>query len=104
MRQIYDLLSQGLVTVGSRLITIGTGTHANNAQGMTLAPSAIRQVAHQFAACWCLHYFFRSASRVTSFSSIDSASSFFRRAFSASSSYSRFASGTFMPPNLLRHR
>ena len=46
---------------------------------MSFAQSAIRQVAHQFAACRCLHHFFRRASRVTSFSSTASASSFFRR-------------------------
>src|SRR5690606_9199489 len=47
---------------------------------------------------------FRRASLITSFSNICSASSFFSRMFSASSSLSRLASGTLMPPNLLRHR
>jgi acetolactate synthase-1/2/3 large subunit len=49
-------------------------------------------------------HFRRSASRVTSFSSNESASSFFSRVFSISSSFSRFASETLMPPNLLRQR
>ena len=41
---------------------------------------------------------------MTSFSSNCSDSSFFNRAFSASSSLSRLAFGTLVPPNLLRHR
>jgi hypothetical protein len=71
----------------------------------TLAPerlSALRP--HQQPARRCGHHFFRSASRVTSFSSIDSANSFFSLAFSVSSARRRLASGTLMPPNLLRHR
>ncbi len=41
---------------------------------------------------------------MTSFSNICSANSFYSRVFSASSSFKRLASGTVMPPNLLRHR
>jgi|GEM_PF-6957360 len=41
---------------------------------------------------------------MTSFSSTCTASSFFSRPFPVSSSFSRLASGTLIPPNLLRHR
>jgi hypothetical protein len=47
---------------------------------------------------------FRSAPRVTSFSSKDSASRFLSRAFSVVSSFNRLASETVIPPNLLRHK
>ena len=57
---------------------------------------------HHFASRWCGHHFFRSTSRVTSFSRRDSARSFLRWVFSVSSSFSRFASETLMRPNLLR--
>jgi hypothetical protein len=59
---------------------------------------------HQLPTRWRGYHFFRSASRVTSFSSMDSASRFLRRAFSASSAFRRFASETSIPPSLLRHR
>lgn len=45
-----------------------------------------------------------NTSRVTSITNSDWASNFFSRAFSVSSSRSRFASGTVIPPNLLRCR
>jgi hypothetical protein len=50
------------------------------------------------------YHFFRKTSRVTSSSSIDSASSFLSRPFSVSSSRNRLASDTVIPPNLLRHK
>src|SRR5690606_11633855 len=49
-------------------------------------------------------YFPRATILSASLSSIDSASSFLSRAFSASSAFRRLASGTSMPPNLRRHR
>ena len=60
--------------------------------------------AWALASSRCAHHFFRRTSLSTSFSSTCSASSFFRRPFSVSSSFRRLASGTLMPPNLLRHR
>ena len=69
-----------------------------------MSPPAIDHLPHQLASRWCGHHFFRRASRVTSFSSSDSASSFFSLVFSVSNSRRRLASEALMPPNLLRHK
>jgi len=79
-------------------------THAHDRERSTLTQAAFDHAPHQHAARRCGHHFRRRASRVTSFSSSDSASNFFNRVFSVSSSFRRFASETLMPPNLLRQR
>ena len=78
--------------------------HAGHTQGVTLRQPPRLAKPYQLAPCRYGHHFFRSASRATSFSSTDSANSFFSRAFSVSSSFSRLASDTDIPPNLDFHR
>lgn len=99
-----DLLLECAITVSGGFVTQNTDAHAEDAQGSTLTKSGADHVAHQFASGWYAHQFFLKASFVTSFSSMASASSRLRRAFSVSNSFRRLASDTFMPPNLLRQR
>ena len=72
-------------------------------QAPPLAEAAFGHAPHQHAARGCGHHFRRSASRVTSFSSSDSASSFFSRVFGLEF-LQALGVGDLMPPNLLRHR
>src|SRR5258706_6530623 len=104
LRQRHDPRSQCAVAIWARLVTHRTRAHAYDLQAVTLREALRLHPPHQLTTHWGGHHFFRSASRVTSFSSIDSANSFFSRAFSASSAFTRFASDTRMPPTLLRHR
>jgi len=68
-------------------------------------PEPLRHhLPHGLAARRGGHHCLRSTSRVTSFSNRESASNFFNRVFSISSSFNRFASDTLMPPTLLRQR
>src|SRR5690606_34241857 len=95
-------LSQLLVAIWSRLVPQRTRAHLDDPQSTTLTQPLVDHVPHQFPFRRCGYHFFLSASLTISFSSIVSASSFFSRVFSVSSSFSRLASGTLMPPNLLR--
>ena len=69
-----------------------------------LASQAVAILSELHALTGRGRYVFPSASLMRSFSKTCSASSFFNRAFSASRSLSRLASGTLIPPNLLRHK
>src|ERR1700733_8780598 len=83
--QSDDPLTQLLVAVRPRLVTQRARTHVHDLKTPPLRQTLRLHPPHQLATRRCGHHFFLSASRVTSFSSIDSASNFFRRAFSASS-------------------
>jgi len=104
LRQRHDALPQLLVAIRPRRIAIRVGAHPHHRQRPPLAESSLDHLPHRVASIECGQNFFRSASRVTSVSSIGSACRFFSRAFSVSSSRGRLASDTFIPPNLLRHR
>lgn len=79
-------------------------------QGQTCKPAGttLRQTGrithqhHGFPLLACRQHFRPRATWSASLSSMASASSFLRRAFSSSSDLSRFTSGTSMPPNFLR--
>lgn len=92
------------VAIRAWRIAIRAGAHAHDRQRASLAQPLVDHLPHQLAPSRCAHHFFRKASLMTSFSSTCSASSFFSRPFSVSSHFNRLASGTLMPPNLLRHR
>src|SRR5690606_5238231 len=104
LRQGQDPFPQLPLAIGPRLVAIYAGAHAHHRQRPALAQTSRHHQPHQRTACRCGHHFFRSASRVTSFSRSDSANSFFSCVFSVSSSRKRLASATPIPPNLLRHR
>ncbi len=87
-----------------RCIMQSADAHTQHRQCTAFVNPLARHLPRQQSSHRCDHHFVRSASRVASFSNIDSASSFFSWAFSASSSLSRLASGTVIPPNLLRQR
>lgn len=59
-----------------------------------LGQSVSLHAGHHLTSSWCGYHFIFNASRVTSFSSTDSASGLFRLAFSASGPLNRFASET----------
>ena len=108
---VRDLTGSGLA--GDVTWTFKTAAGANHpvaayafseSAGTTTADLSGHHLPHHLASSRCGHHFFRSTSRVTSISRCDSASNFFNRVFSISSSFSRLASDTLMPPNLLRHR
>ena len=104
VRERHDAVTQAWIRIRPRHIPQGSGAHVYDGQGAPLADPTCDHLPHHLASSRCGHHFFRSTSRVTSFSSRESASNFLRRRFSISSSFSRFASETLMPPNLLRQR
>src|SRR5690606_28645881 len=104
VRQRLDLLAKLDVAIRARCVAKGAGAHLRERQGSALAQATFGHLPHQRPSRRCGYGFFRRTSLMTSFSNICSASSFFRRTFSDSSSLSRLASDTLMPPNLLRHR
>ena len=99
-----DAPSERHIRIWGGLVSQRRRTHAHHREGTSLTQTLCRHVPHQQATSWCGYHFFRNASRVTLFSSSDSARSFFSRLFSTLSSFKRLASETFMPPNLLRQR
>src|SRR3546814_1107964 len=103
LRQRQDALPKLDVPIRRRLVAVRAGAHAQHRQRPPLAQPLGHHVAHLLASSRCAHHFFRRTSLMTSFSRTCSASSFFSRPFSVSSSFRRLASGTLMPPNLLRH-
>ena len=104
MSQGQNTFTQALVAIRPWLVAQRASAHADYLKRSALTQAASRHVAHQLSTGGCAHHFFRNASRVTSISSIDSASIFFSRVFSLSSSFRRLASDTLIPPNLLRQR
>src|SRR6266699_3619275 len=104
MRHGHNALAQHLVAILPPPVPQQARAHAGHAQGVALGEPPRLAKPYQLAPRRYGHHFFRSASRATSFSSTDSASNFFSRAFSVSSSLSRFASGTDIPPNFDFHR
>ena len=95
---------QRLVAIRPPLVAQHARAHARHPQGSPLRQPSRLAKPYQLAPRRYGHHFFRSASRATSFSSTDSANSFFSRAFSVSSSFSRLASDTDIPPNFDFHR
>ena len=97
-------LSQRTVAIGSPLIPVrrpiqpNQFTNAAFAQSTVLSPEA----RHRSFGFW-RHHFRCSASFSADTSSAWSATIFFNRRFSSSSSLSRFASFTLMTAYLLRH-
>src|SRR6202012_5797564 len=104
IRQRTDHLAQLDIGVGPRFVSVSACAHPSDRQRPALTQFLADQIAHQLAPVRCAHHFFRRASLMTSFSSLSSASSFLSLPFSDSRSFSRLASGTLIPPNLLRQR
>lgn len=102
MRQGEDLGPQGDVSVRCRRVPQRRGAHPDHAQSPPPTQSACHHVPHHHPACGGGHHCVRNASRITSISSRDSASSFFSVVCSAVSSFSRLPSETLSPPSLLR--
>src|SRR4051812_12042807 len=101
MGQRDDAVAQARVVIRPGHIPHRRRTHAHDRERAPLAEPVRDHLPHHLASSRCGHHFFRTTSRVTSFSNKPSASSFFNRVFSISSSFSRLASDTLMPPNLL---
>src|SRR5690606_8948429 len=104
LRQRHDSRPKRHVPIRTWHVAQRAGAHPYRRQRPPLAQALVHHVAHLLPTSRCVHHFFRRTSLMTSFSSTCSASSFFNRPFSASSSFRRLASGTLIPPNLLRHR
>src|SRR5258708_18901686 len=104
MGHVTNTLSQALVAVIPAFVAKHAPAHTYHPQRMPFRQPSRSSKPYQLAPCRYGYHFFLSASRATSFSSTDSANNFFSRAFSVSSSLSRFASGTDIPPNFDFHR
>jgi hypothetical protein len=86
------------------LAAVSIGAHANDAQRAPFAQGMVDHVQHQHTSRRCDYHILRKASFVTSFSRMTSANSRFSRAPFVSNSFSRLASDTLTPPNLLHQR
>jgi hypothetical protein len=100
----HDAIAQTGIGIWPRDISERSRAHAYDRQRVPLTEALPDHLAHHLPSSRCGHHIFRSTSRVTSISGWDSASNFFNRAFSISSSFRRLASDTLIPPNFLRQR
>jgi len=88
------------VAVVAGPVTQCAGAHAHQPQGLAFAQALFLQLPHDLSTCRHGHCFPLSTSRIASISSIELASSYFSFVFSVSSAFRRWASNTFMLPNL----
>src|SRR5260221_1437472 len=77
LREGDDPSSQRMGAIGTRLVTQRASTHAHDLQSASVPEPLRLHPPHQLTTRRRGPHFVLSASRVTSFSSIDSASSFF---------------------------
>jgi len=98
--EVLQVLAQPAVAIVTGLVAQGAGALAHQPQSLAFAQTSFLQLPHDLAARRHGHYFPLSTSRIASISSMELASGFFSFVLSASSAFSRWASDTFMPPNL----